>query len=44
LSRIIKLGAKPVLQPRYEPWGMRSSFVTDPEGNLIEIGPWGKGK
>ena len=23
---------------------MRSSFVTDPEGNLIEIDSWGKGE
>jgi lactoylglutathione lyase len=28
--------------PRNEPWGMRSSMVTDPEGNLIEIGSWNK--
>lgn len=43
-ERVVKLGAKPVLSPRTEPWGMRSSFVTDPEGNLIEIGSWGKGE
>ena len=24
--------------------GMRSSFVADPEGNLIEIGSWGIGE
>lgn len=43
-ERVVKLGAKPIFGPRNEPWGMRSSFVTDPEGNLIEIGSWGKGQ
>ena len=43
-ERVVKMGAKPVFSPRNEPWGMRSSFVTDPEGNLIEIGSWGNGK
>ena len=42
-ERVVKMGAKPVFGPRNEPWGMRSSFITDPEGNLIEIGSWGKG-
>ncbi len=42
-ERVVKMGATPVFSPRNEPWGMRTSFVTDPEGNLIEIGSWGKG-
>ena len=42
-ERALSLGAKPVYAPRMEPWGMRSSMVTDPEGNLIEIGSWNKG-
>ncbi|HEX7393601.1 MAG TPA: VOC family protein [Anaerolineaceae bacterium] len=42
--RVVKAGAAPVYAPRSEPWGMRSSMVTDPEGNLIEIGSWNKGK
>lgn len=42
-ERYIRAGAKPVLTPRNEPWGMRTSYVTDPEGNLLEIGSWGKG-
>lgn len=29
---------------RTEPWNIRTSYVADPEGNLIEIGKWGKGK
>lgn len=43
-ERVVNLGAQPVLNPRTEPWGMRSSFVADPEGNLIEIGSWGTGE
>lgn len=42
-ERAIGLGAKPIYSPRMEPWGMRSSMVADPEGNLIEIGSWNKG-
>ncbi len=42
-ERIVTAGATPVYAPRNEPWGMRSSMVTDPEGNLIEIGSWNKG-
>jgi len=29
--------------PRDEPWGMRSSMIADPEGNLIEVGSWNTG-
>lgn len=43
-DRVVSLGAVPVFPPRNEPWGMRSSFVQDPDGNLIEIGSWGKGE
>jgi lactoylglutathione lyase len=42
-QRIITAGAQPVYPPRDEPWGMRSSMIADPEGNLIEIGSWNKG-
>jgi catechol 2,3-dioxygenase-like lactoylglutathione lyase family enzyme len=31
-------GAKPIYEPRDEPWKMRSSMIADPEGNLIEVG------
>jgi catechol 2,3-dioxygenase-like lactoylglutathione lyase family enzyme len=40
-ERVVELGARPVYQPRDEPWEMRSSMVADPEGNLIEIGSSG---
>ncbi|MBC9786423.1 VOC family protein [Heliobacterium chlorum] len=43
-ERVVGLGAQPVVSPRNEPWGMRTSYVADPEGNLIEIGSWGKGE
>ena len=42
-KKMIESGAKEVYAPRDEPWKMRSSMITDPEGNLIEIGSdfWG---
>lgn len=43
-SRLVSCGAREVYAPREEPWGMYSSMVMDPEGNLIEIGSWKKGK
>lgn len=43
-ERVVSQGAIPVYQPRNEPWGMRSSMIADPEGNLIEIGSWNKGQ
>ncbi len=36
-GRMTGRGAEPVTTPRDEPWGMRSAYVADPEGNLIEI-------
>ena len=41
-NRIIKQGAKPILEPTTEPWGQRTCYIADPEGNLIEIGSWNK--
>ncbi len=31
-------GAASVLPPTTEPWGQRTCYVADPDGNLIEIG------
>jgi len=42
-DRAVRAGAHPVYAPRDEPWGMHSSMIADPEGNLIEIGSWNKG-
>ena len=35
-------GATSVLEPELEPWGQRTCYIADPEGNLIEIGFWNK--
>ncbi len=42
-ERVVQAGAYPVYAPRDEPWGMHSSMIADPEGNLIEIGSWNRG-
>jgi catechol 2,3-dioxygenase-like lactoylglutathione lyase family enzyme len=42
-ARVVAAGGQPVYAPRDEPWGMHSSMVADPDGNLIEIGSWNKG-
>lgn len=36
-NRAVSMGAKPVMEPTTEPWGQRTCYVADPEGNLIEI-------
>jgi lactoylglutathione lyase len=41
---VVGAGARPVYSPRDEPWGMHSSMIADPEGNLIEIGSWNRGE
>ncbi len=43
-QRVVSAGGQPVYPPRDEPWGMRSSMIADPEGNLIEIGSWNNGE
>lgn len=35
---VVAKGAVPVMEPTTEPWGQRTCYVADPEGNLIEIG------
>jgi catechol 2,3-dioxygenase-like lactoylglutathione lyase family enzyme len=42
-ERVVQAGASVIYAPRDEPWGMHSSRVADPEGNLIEIGSWNRG-
>lgn len=41
-SKVVSNGAVPVLEPATEPWGQRTCYIADPEGNLIEIGSWNK--
>jgi len=36
-KRTLSMGAKPIMEPTTEPWGQRTCYVADPEGNLIEI-------
>lgn len=36
-DRAIEMGVKPIMKPTTEPWGQRTCYVADPEGNLIEI-------
>ena len=41
-NNAIRNGATSVLEPELEPWGQRTCYIADPEGNLIEIGSWNK--
>lgn len=41
-TRVISAGAKSVLEPTTEPWGQRTCYIADPEGNLIEIGSFNR--
>ena len=41
-QKAVESGAEPVLEPTTEPWGQRTCYIADPEGNLIEIGSWNK--
>ena len=41
-AEVVAKGARPVLEPTTEPWGQRTCYIADPEGNLIEIGSFNK--
>jgi len=41
-QEVVSKGAIPVLEPTTEPWGQRTCYISDPEGNLIEIGSFNK--
>ncbi|MGN1138825.1 MAG: VOC family protein [Ruminococcus sp.] len=41
-AKAVEKGARPVLEPTTEPWGQRTCYIADPEGNLIEIGSFNK--
>ena len=41
-KKAIEKGATSVLEPTTEPWGQRTCYIADPEGNLIEIGSFNK--
>ena len=41
-AKAVAKGAEPVMEPTTEPWGQRTCYIADPEGNLIEIGSFDK--
>ena len=41
-AEVIKAGATGIMEPTTEPWGQRTCYIADPEGNLIEIGSFSK--
>ena len=41
-AEVVSKGATPVLAPTTKPWGQRTCYIADPEGNLIEIGSFNK--
>lgn len=42
-AEVTEKGGQAVMPPTTEPWGQRTCYIADPEGNLIEIGSFGKG-
>lgn len=42
-AQVIEKGGETVMPPTTEPWGQRTCYIADPEGNLIEIGSFNKG-
>jgi len=41
-KEVVSKGAIPILEPTTKPWGQRTCYISDPEGNLIEIGSFNK--
>ena len=41
-AEVIQAGAAGIMEPTTEPWGQRTCYIADPEGNLIEIGSFNK--
>ena len=41
-ARVTAAGAKGIMPPTTEPWGQRTCYIADPEGNLVEIGSFVK--
>lgn len=37
-EKTVAQGAQPVMEPETCPWGQRTCYIGDPEGNLVEIG------
>lgn len=43
-ERAVARGAQSVMPPTTEPWGQRTCYIADPEGNLVEIGSFTPGE
>ena len=41
-AKAVEKGAQSVLEPTTEPWGQRTCYIADPEGNLVEIGSFNR--
>jgi len=41
-EKAVEKGAVPILEPTTEPWGQRTCYIADPEGNLVEIGSFNR--
>lgn len=41
-ENVITKGATSIMEPTTEPWGQRTCYIADPEGNLIEIGSFNR--
>jgi len=39
---VVAKGAVSLMEPITEPWGQRTCYIADPEGNIIEIGSFVK--
>lgn len=37
-NKAVERGATPIMPPTTMPWGQRTSYIADPDGNLVEIG------
>ena len=42
-NRVVKAGAQSVFSPANMPWGQRTCYIADPDGNLIEMGSFNNG-
>lgn len=43
-AAVLAKGGKAVMPPTTEPWGQRTCYIADPEGNLVEIGSFCRGE
>lgn len=41
-AAVVAAGAQGIMEPVTKPWGQRTCYIADPEGNLVEIGSFVK--